>query len=55
MAQTYILNYILYDKYMNVVKQGIRLARAFYYEQARDSIEHELVYQYPDIAWVKVK
>lgn len=55
MAQTYILNYILYDKYMNVVKQGIRLARAFYYEQARVYIEHELKYQHPEVAWIKVK
>lgn len=55
MSKDFILSYILYDKNMNIVKKGIRLARAFYYEQARVYTEHELKYQYPEIAWIKVK
>lgn len=52
---SYTLSYILYDKYMNILKQGLRITRALNYYGARENIETELIRKYRDVAWVKVK
>lgn len=52
---SYTLSYILYDKYMNILKQGLRMTKALNYYEARENIETELIASYKDVAWVKVK